>query len=65
MAKQSGQTAGGKWTIPAPTSVKPETAKPKAGISSGVAGANKHANTVPHDFSVASTLSAKNKHHGV
>lgn len=66
MAKQQGPTAGGKWAIPSPSSCGPTpTSKPKSGIGSSVAGASKRANTQPHDFSVAGTLSTKNKHHGV
>lgn len=60
----SKQTGGGKWTVPSATVAKPETAAAKSKSSTSVAGTSKRANTMPHDFSVASTLSTKNKHHG-
>lgn len=64
MAKQSVSSGGGKWAMPAASTGAPVTSKPKSGISRSPAGASKHANTQPQDFSLASSLSAKNKHHG-
>lgn len=58
-------SGGGKWAMPSPSVGAPHpTSKPKSGKGSSVAGASKHANTSPHDFSLASSLSAKNKHKG-
>lgn len=65
-SKAMTNNGGGKWAIPsASAGAPPPASKPKSGIGSGVSGASKRANTVPHDFSVAGTLSSKNKHHGV
>ena len=60
----SKQTGGGKWTVPSTSVAKPETAAAKSKSTTSAAGTSKRANTMPHDFSVASSLSAKNKHHG-
>lgn len=66
MAKQLGNNGGGKWTIPSPSSCGPTpTSKPKSGVGSSVSGASKRAVTPCPSPSAASTLSAKNKHHGV
>lgn len=66
MAKSgnSAMSGGGKWSMPSASTGAPVTSPAKSKAGSSVAGANKHANTAPHDFSIASTASAKNKHHG-
>jgi hypothetical protein len=60
MAKAS-KSGGGNWTLPAATTGKPETQAPKSKSSSSSSGASKHASTPCSNFSIASSLSSKNK----
>ncbi len=63
MAKQNISSGGGKWALPAATTGAPQKEKPKSGASRSVAGADKHSTSAPGDFSIAASLSAKNKQH--